>query len=943
MEALTGIVFEDVEPPNPYLKTPWIPISPVAKRVPYSFTAFVNRMRDLIPGYKPKYARPRLLQERQALLPASSTSVVVHIVQDIARTTIVQAFNNDSQATIRDGKYQFPVPYGSNIVDFKCKIGNREIQGQVKPRDTAQEEFDNARNRGQTAGLVKQDTPEIFTTELGNIPDKTTVNAELSLIFFLKHNLAQRSSIATLTIPRYIAPRYGRPDCKVDQNGPPLGKLSISVEILNADKIDWIESYTHDIIVKRRVKEKAFQSWADFVADSPSHRSPSVANVRLPSGHTSLKWDFVLRISTISSAKLFKPRASLEIHPLIEGHSATMIEIPAEFMLQRQASVNNKEIIFLVDRSGSMSSKIPGLISAMQIYLRSLPLSIPFNICSFGSTFELLWKESKAYSDTTLDEALTHVSKFSASLGGTDLLPALERAVMQQQQSFLDVIVLTDGEVWRLEETLRFVKLTHTVSKKAVRFFSLGIGHAVSHELVEGIAKFGGGYAEIIPPAKTTGWEDRLVAVLRASLTGHATSMSIEVEGLDIHNEHNEAAISAPTIQMSPGDMSTLSPFGRNRIFILAQNGQINSNSIIKIKSSQDGKVSSTTIPVMALQEKDSLLHKFAARALLSDLERASSWIQRDHRIREGADTASWTKIEGERLGCQWSLVSKWTSFVAVEAIRTYDREKPSPEIINVPRYETVDGDDWGLLHPVVARRAPIPVVEGIKKESKRNFKTTQVPVSDGPILRSLGPCEPIYHGSQPRTSESYSSCSSSELSHFYAAPSTSELTRDGHIRDSGFTADDLLFDNNASVVRRGGDTSDTFDPRNLTTHLSSTTPPEEFVWHIVSYQRADGCFLLRRRGIGKMKLGSEIMTIAEGLFSDAISLEIAITIVIVALLEERFPNLRDMWLLIVQKAREYIGIPELDEHPSMLAAKSGVNSIAESAFQEGIHRNIAN
>jgi len=46
------------------------------------------------------------------------------------------------------------------------------------------------------------------------------------------------------------------------------------------------------------------------------------------------------------------------------------------------------------------------------------------------------------------------------------------------------------------------------MSEGMVRFFSLGIGAAVSYELVEGIAKAGGGYAEVITSASGGGWED---------------------------------------------------------------------------------------------------------------------------------------------------------------------------------------------------------------------------------------------------------------------------------------------------------------------------------------------------------------------------------------------------------------------------------------------------
>jgi hypothetical protein len=93
-----------------------------------------------------------------------------------------------------------------------------------------------------------------------------------------------------------------------------------------------------------------------------------------------------------------------------------------------------------------------------------------------------------------------------------------------------DIVILTDGEVWRLDETIDFVQQKRRETEGRVRFFALGIGNAVSHELVEGIAKVGGGYAEVIPAASQGGWEDRVVAMLRAALVGHTGPLRIEFE-----------------------------------------------------------------------------------------------------------------------------------------------------------------------------------------------------------------------------------------------------------------------------------------------------------------------------------------------------------------------------------------------------------------------------
>lgn len=63
------------------------------------------------------------------------------------------------------------------------------------------------------------------------------------------------------------------------------------------------------------------------------------------------------------------------------------------------------EIIFIVDRSGSMARNMSTLVSALKIFLKSIPVGCMFNICSFGSNHSFLWTTSQLYSQDTLAEA----------------------------------------------------------------------------------------------------------------------------------------------------------------------------------------------------------------------------------------------------------------------------------------------------------------------------------------------------------------------------------------------------------------------------------------------------------------------------------------------------------------------------------------------------------
>jgi hypothetical protein len=468
-------------------------------------------------------------------LPPVSISVNVQIIQDTAKVSVTQLFMNDSNCLIPRASYTFPLSHGCSVIDFRCRVGrDRILRGRVKPKEEAREAFNDAVRRNQTAGLLDQNTPEVFTTTLGNIPANARLKAEISFIVLLQYRYLQNHGLTTFTLPVYIAPRFGTPPSALQEalaRTTNLRSLAVQVDVLAAEEITSITSNSHDVAVRMGSRGRPCQTWREFV-ETGRREDPRCAMVNLPESVTHLDKDFVLEIQTRPESGLEIPQACVETHPSLENHRAIMLTIPPNFMLRNRAEVHNGEIIFVADRSGSMSDKIEALKSAMEFFLKGIPQESHFNICSFGTSFDFLWPRPKAYSNRSLRNALSYVSRrFASDMGGTNLLPAL-KAVVNARGGYhsTDVIVLTDGQIWDMDETLSFVDQTRTSTEGRVRFFSLGIGTAVSHELVEGIARVGGGYAEVIPAASEGGWESRVVAVLNAALTGHIGPIRLEVE-----------------------------------------------------------------------------------------------------------------------------------------------------------------------------------------------------------------------------------------------------------------------------------------------------------------------------------------------------------------------------------------------------------------------------
>lgn len=134
-------------------------------------------------------------------------------------------------------------------------------------------------------------------------------------------------------------------------------------------------------------------------------------------------------------------------------------------------------------------------------------------------------------------------------MGGIELLLALRSVVERRSDKDIntEVIVITDGEVWQAGDTVEFVRLARAEAKEKVRFFALGIGDAVSYQLVEGIGRQGGGLAEVVAVNVLGGWESRVICMLKAVLTPDVWKIEICLECVSQSSSHDENDIQTRT------------------------------------------------------------------------------------------------------------------------------------------------------------------------------------------------------------------------------------------------------------------------------------------------------------------------------------------------------------------------------------------------------------
>lgn len=156
-----------------------------------------------------------------------------------------------------------------------------------------------------------------------------------------------------------------------------------------------------------------------------------------------------------------------------------------------------RDVLFILDCSGSMQGRsIAEAKRALSLCLRTLSLGDRFSLVRFGSSFEFMSESSLVYSEDTLKQALAHIGRIGADLGGTELHPVLDAAFAQPADAgtVRDIILLTDGQVSN-EAALIELAQRHAAAN---RFFTFGIGSASSQYVVRGLARATQGAAEFV-------------------------------------------------------------------------------------------------------------------------------------------------------------------------------------------------------------------------------------------------------------------------------------------------------------------------------------------------------------------------------------------------------------------------------------------------------------
>ena len=414
----------------------------------------------------------------------------------LARVRVRQVFENPYSDRL-EANYVFPLPENAAVDRYSFQVDGRVICGVVRKRAEARQIYQQARDRGQTAALLEQERANIFSQSVANIPASGTISVTIEYVQPIEIDADNYVFRFPLVVgPRFMpgsstqTPNVGRGGARDTDEVPDASRISpvlmpsgmrngndvtINVNIEGGMPIHEVTGVTHAINVQKH--------------------SETSRHVSLKHQTTIADEDFLLNYRRSGNDTVL---ASLTHRSIGDGSGNqdgyfTLVLQPKWHI--EEAELAPCEVILLLDVSGSM--KGPS-ISQLRIFadriLADLYPQDTLRVVSFNNSVREFRPSPISASHDNIEAARQFFRGLHAR-GGTNLLPAL-RTVLQddndEQTGSRYLFLLTDALVGNDNSILSYLGNSQVSD---ARVFPVCFGAAPNHYLINRAADIGRGFA----------------------------------------------------------------------------------------------------------------------------------------------------------------------------------------------------------------------------------------------------------------------------------------------------------------------------------------------------------------------------------------------------------------------------------------------------------------
>jgi Ca-activated chloride channel family protein len=382
-------------------------------------------------------------------------SVDVHAdIQDqAAKVRISQVFQNPSSVPM-EAQVLFPLPEGAAVSGMTLVVDGKEISGRLLRKDEARLRYEEIVRRRRDPALLEYIGQNLFQTSVFPVAP----GAESTVQIRYAQLLRKDGGLIDLLLPLGNAKHSAKP----------VENFQVTVSIAAAAPIRTVYSPTHQVDISRPDATHAVGKLGLHDVRNPDDLRLLYSTDSSPVG-----------LNVIS----YKPDEKEDGYFVLLASPETRAD-----RTQKVA----KTVVFLCDRSGSMSGKkMEQAKAALQFLVRQIEPGDTFNIVAYDSEVESFRPELQRADAATIRAALAWVDGLSAG-GGTNIDGALRTGLRmlndRSRPSYL--LFLTDGQP-TAGETREGQIAANAAKENAVRarMFVFGVGFDVNGRLLDRLAR----------------------------------------------------------------------------------------------------------------------------------------------------------------------------------------------------------------------------------------------------------------------------------------------------------------------------------------------------------------------------------------------------------------------------------------------------------------------
>ncbi len=511
---------------------------------------------------------PQLRPQPAQSYKIKELSVEVNLTDQIAKVQVSQSFVNTGSQQM-EVRFLFPLPYDGAVDRMTFLVDGKEYEAKLLNASEARRIFEDYVRKMQDPALLEWMGNGMFQTSVFPVPP----GAERRVMLRFSQLCRKTEGLTELMFPLSTA-KY---------TSHPVEKVKLDVTVQTQVPIKNIYSPTHAIGVQRPSETSARVTFE-------SHNEVPTSDFRLL---------YDVGDAAVGASALSYRRDTNE-----EGYF--MLLVSPEIQRASDQPLK-KTVIFVVDRSGSMSGKkIEQAKAALAFVLNNLHEGDLFNVVTYDNEVESFRPELQRYNDQMRQQALGFVEGIYAG-GSTNIDAALQVALRQLQDDSRPsyVVFLTDGlpTAGETNET-RIVDNARKLNAVRARVFSMGVGYDVNSRLLDKLARTLMGKSEYVRPNEDI--EEQVGNLYRRIGAPAMTNVSVTVDVEGFPPERGSAVS-----RLYPKDAYDL--FAGDQLVIVGRYKQ-GGAAKVTIRGEVDGQPQSLDFPANFAQESPDSTRAFVEK-----------------------------------------------------------------------------------------------------------------------------------------------------------------------------------------------------------------------------------------------------------------------------------------------------------------------------------------